>query len=152
MTFVNSKAEPANMFDKASLVVRFDPSCGFTDPSYFLSAFYPVWALRSNYSGVNWNASAAATRAALFSAANRPTGLAPHTSAFDGSPGGFDGTFEDDAWRVARNWGLDYSWWAADDRALQLSSAIMHFFDEQGQGRYADRYAAQEGSEEHNNG
>ena len=127
------------MFDKESLVVRFDPDCVFTDPSYMLPAFYPVWSLRSNYSGVDWNASAAATRNALFTAANRPTGLAPHTSAFNGSPGGFDGTFEDDAWRVARNWGLDYSWWAADRRTLQLSSALMRFFDEQGQGQYADR-------------
>jgi hypothetical protein len=37
---------------------------------------------------------------------------------------------EDDAWRVGRNWALDYAWWAADPRQIELSNAVLSFFSE----------------------
>lgn len=47
---------------------------------------------------------------------------------FTGKPAGWVQDFEDDAWRVARNWALDWTWWAADARQIGMSNAILATF------------------------
>lgn len=145
---VNSKpAAAANMFDPVSRIVRFDPGCSFTDPSYLLPAFYSAWATTqsSQSSGGfapagwprGWHDAAAAARDALHASVNGSTGLGPHSCDFGGgAPRGCavrdancrDVLSEDDAWRVGRNWALDFAWWAVDERQVALSNAVLAFF------------------------
>lgn len=49
---------------------------------------------------------------------------------------------QDDAWRVARNWALDYTWWAADPQQIALSNRILTWFAGPGGGigKYGDRF------------
>jgi oligosaccharide reducing-end xylanase len=128
-------------------IVRFDPGCDYTDPSYFLPAFYDTWAKKTNYTPARWADAATATRDVLVASANPSTGLAPHTSSFSGGGCASQGhrcdpQFEDDAWRVARNWALDYHWFAADPRQVELSNTILAFFADPerggGIGKYGD--------------
>ena len=139
---VNSKAPAAaNMFDPESRVVRFDPGCGFTDPSYFLPAFYEAWARSARFApagwGRGWVDAAAAGRDVLHASVNASTGLGPHSCGLDGGApqgcGARDANCrnvlsEDDAWRVGRNWALDFAWWAVDERQVALSNAVLAFF------------------------
>ena len=121
---VTSKPDPQQMFDPASNIVRFDPGTSFSDPSYMTPAFYEVWARASSVTPALWRTSAVSARNVLAAAADAHTGLAPNNCAFDGSPGGYTRDYEDDAWRVVRNWALDYAWWAADDRQVDMTSAL----------------------------
>ena len=91
------------------------------------SAFYPTWALAGNVTPALINASAAHSRDLLFKV-SLPYGLAPNMCGFDGSKAGWTTDFEDDAWRVARNWAVDYAWWAADERQVTMSNRILAFF------------------------
>jgi len=125
---VSSKPEPQGMFDVASGIVRFDPGTPFTDPSYMTAGFYPTWAIAGNVTPSRWNETAARTRDLLVKATVGSTGLAPNMCGFDGSKAGWVTDFEDDAWRVARNWAVDFAWWAADDRQITLSNTILAFF------------------------
>jgi oligosaccharide reducing-end xylanase len=121
---VTSKPDPQQMFDPASLIVRFDPGTTFSDPSYMTPAFYETWARASSVTPAHWELSAAAARDVLRAAVDARTGLAPNDCAFDGSRGGYTTDYEDDAWRVVRNWALDYAWWAADDRQVDMTAAL----------------------------
>ena len=125
---VSAKPDPQQMFEPSSMIVRFDPGTTFTDPSYMAVAFYPTWALSSSITPATWNATAARTRDLLAKATVQSTGLAPNMCGFDGSKAGGVTTFEDDAWRVVRNWALDYAWWAADARQIAMSNSILSFF------------------------
>ena len=125
---VTSKPTPGEMFDPGSRIVRFDPSCTFSDPSYMLPSFYVLWGLSGSVTPSVWNDTAAKTRDVLVAATSRTTGLAPNQCGFDGGPGGGNPNYEDDAWRVARNWGMDYAWWAEDPRQVALSNAILSTF------------------------
>jgi oligosaccharide reducing-end xylanase len=60
-------------------------------------------------------------------------GLAPNMCGFDGSKAGWVNDFEDDAWRVVRNWAVDYAWWAKDPRQIAMSNSIIAFFTSCGQ-------------------
>jgi oligosaccharide reducing-end xylanase len=133
LTAVTSKPEPRNMFTPAPrTIVRFDPGTRYTDPSYFLPAFYATWALRTSHTPARWREAAASTREVLLASANKTTGLAPHSCGYAGAAvacaGPHSCDYEDDAWRVARNWALDYHWTAADPRQVALSNAILGFF------------------------
>ena len=121
---VTAKPDPQQMFDPASDIVRFDPGTTFSDPSYMTPAFYEVWARASTVTPAHWHLSAAAARDVLRAAVDARTGLAPNDCAFDGSPGGYTTDYEDDAWRVVRNWALDYAWFAADDRQVSMTAAL----------------------------
>jgi oligosaccharide reducing-end xylanase len=57
-------------------------------------------------------------------AAHPKTGLVPNLSQFDGTPlgwGRWPAAFREDAWRVAMDWSVDWSWWAKDSRQRELS-------------------------------
>jgi oligosaccharide reducing-end xylanase len=141
---VTSKPDPNGFFTPQG-IVRFDPGTPFTDPSYFLPAFYDAWARKASVTPPRWAAAANATRDVLVASVWPATGLSPHTCGFDGGPGGFDSQFEDDTWRTARNWAMDTLWWAADGRQVALSNAIQAFFAGPGGGigRYGDHYTIQ---------
>eukprot|EP01051_Picozoa_sp_SAG22_P007116 SAG22_NODE_490_length_9834_cov_7.723780_7_plen_98_part_00 len=52
---VTTKPEPQNMFTPPPhTVVRFDPGTAYTDPSYFLPAFYTAWARQTDHTPAHW--------------------------------------------------------------------------------------------------
>jgi oligosaccharide reducing-end xylanase len=117
----------------------------FTDPSYHLPAFYELWARwgPSEDRGF-WEHAAEASRAFFPKAANSGTGLAPDYANFDGTP--VDSRFFQsnkfgyDAWRVASNWSVDWSWWGKAAEEQQLSDRIQAFFASQGIDAYGPVY------------
>jgi oligosaccharide reducing-end xylanase len=116
-----------------------------TDASYHLPAFYELWARWGpKRDRAFWARAARASRDFFVKAADPKTGLAPNLSAFDGTPLGFRGphsaAFREDAWRVAMNWSVDWSWWAKDRRERELSDRIQAFFESQGIGDYGDNW------------
>jgi endo-1,4-beta-D-glucanase Y len=142
-----------NMFDHEHKQVVFVPvekGAGFTDPSYHLPAFYELWARwakgwrgRQTEDRAFWRAAAAASRRLFVRAAHPVTGLSPDYSGFDGKPMaiGDHGEFRYDAFRVAVNWSVDWSWWAADPAERALSDRIQAFFAGEGLDRYVSQYA-----------
>lgn len=80
-------------------------------------------------------------------AADAKTGLVPNLSQFDGTPLGFGrwpASFREDAWRVAMNWSVDWSWWAKDPRHRELSDRLQAFFESQGMETCGDNWALDE--------
>lgn len=134
-----------NMFDRKEHQVVFVPSpdaAGFTDPSYHLPHFYELWsrwALRENKF---WSQAASVSREFLKRAAHHVTGLTPDYAGFDGTPldrwNGGHADFRFDAWRVAMNVGLDYSWFAADPWEVMQSNRLLNFFSSEGY--YGNQY------------
>jgi oligosaccharide reducing-end xylanase len=118
----------------------------FTDASYHLPAFYELWARWGPGEDRSfWARAAAASRDYFVKGANAVTGLVPNTGQFDGTPLGFRGgpagaAFREDAWRVASNWSVDWSWWAKDARQRELSDRIQAFFESKGLDSYGDNW------------
>jgi len=132
----------------------------FTDPSYHLPAFYEVWALElendynnNKLSGI-WSTKAdlqadidfykevAKKSRAFFPTTTHPTtGLGPDYANFDGSPtGGEHADFKFDAWRIAMNIAVDYSWWAKDPWQKTFADRIQAFFVSKGVNTYANQW------------
>jgi endo-1,4-beta-D-glucanase Y len=142
-----------NMFDRARRQVVFVPSSsgsGFTDPSYHLPAFYELWGRwakgwqgRQAEDRAFWRAAAAESRRLFVRAAHPATGLSPDYAGFDGKPvaRGGHGDFRYDAFRVAANWSVDWSWWAAAPAERQLSDRLQAFFAREGMETYVSQYA-----------
>jgi oligosaccharide reducing-end xylanase len=122
-----------------------DERNSFTDASYHLPAFYELWARWGPEDDRAFWAKAATVSRDYFVRCTHPeTGLAPNLSGFDGKPMGFFGgwskAFREDAWRVAMNWSVDWSWWAKDPRQRELSDRIQAFFESQGMDTYGDNW------------
>jgi len=135
------------MVDEAHAMVRFVPETNIsgTDASYHLPAFYELWARWGPVEDRAFWARAADVSRAFFTRVTGPdTGLAPDRSEFDGTPAtdwsGKPSQFGYDAWRVASNWSVDYSWWGKDPRESELSRRIQTFLFGQGIDTFADRY------------
>ena len=135
------------MVDEAHAMVRFVPEVNIsgTDASYHLPAFYELWARWGPIEDrAFWARAAVASRAFFSLVADPVTGLAPDRSEFDGSAAhdwnGQPSQFGYDAWRVASNWSVDYSWWGKDPRELDLSRRIQAFLFSQGIDTFSDRY------------
>jgi oligosaccharide reducing-end xylanase len=117
----------------------------FTDPSYHLPAFYELWARwgPKQDSGF-WEQAAETSRVFFPKTANPQTGLAPSYANFDGTPhvNRFpqSGEFGYDAWRVASNWSVDWSWWHKAPEEQTLSDRIQKFFQRQGVDTYGPVY------------
>jgi len=151
-TMLHKEAEPlygtvSNMFDGAAKLVVFVPSRGgntFTDPSYQLPHFYRLWALRAVEDGAFWNAAAESSRALIRRAADPHTGLSPDYAAFDGSAlGGWGGSHADfrfDAWRVAMNVAMDWTWCREASWERQYADRLLTFFRSQGMQTYGNQY------------
>ncbi|HEU5395992.1 MAG TPA: glycosyl hydrolase family 8 [Verrucomicrobiae bacterium] len=126
------------LFDPVEKMVRFTAdveSGGHTDPSYHLPAFYELWARWGPVEDrAFWSETAKASRDFFVRTAHPATALAPDYADFDGRPWRSprhpgSGNFSFDAWRVAMNWSVDWSWWQADAREQQLSDRLLRFFD-----------------------
>jgi len=117
----------------------------FTDPSYHLPAFYELWSRWGPKEDRKFWARAAETSRAFFVKTTNPaTGLAPSYANFDGTPHANrfpqSGEFGYDAWRVASNWSVDWSWWHKAAAEQELSDRIQKFFASQGIDRYGPVY------------
>jgi oligosaccharide reducing-end xylanase len=117
----------------------------FTDASYHLPAFYELWARWGpEEDRAFWARAAASSRDYFVKGADPQTGLTSNLGAFDGTPMGYFGrmpaAFREDAWRVAMNWSVDWSWWAKDARQRELSDRLQAFFESQGMDTYGDNY------------
>ena len=129
-------------------MILFVPNSGgntFSDPSYHLPAFYELWARWGPVADRSFWKQAATVSRAYFSQVTDPaTGLGPDRANLDGTqmigrnnqpvPFGYD------AWRIASNWAVDFSWWRADREETVLSDRIQSFLFKQGIDRFADRY------------
>lgn len=117
----------------------------FTDPSYHLPAFYELWARWGPQEDREfWVRAAEASRDFFPKTANAETGLAPDYANFDGTPMVTrfrqSGEFGYDAWRVASNWSVDWSWWHKAPAEQTLSDRIQKFFESQGIDMYGPVY------------
>jgi endo-1,4-beta-D-glucanase Y len=150
---LNKESEPENdgktknMFSKKEKQVVFVPSieaAGFTDPSYHLPHYYELWARWADKNNRFWCDAASSSRNLLKKSAHPATGLTPDYSNFDGSPvnpwnGGSD-NFQYDAWRVAMNIAVDYSWFSKDEWEVTECNKLIIFFHSAGIGKYGDLY------------
>jgi oligosaccharide reducing-end xylanase len=117
----------------------------FTDPSYHLPAFYELWARWGPLEDRSfWARAAEVSRVFFVKTTNPVTGLAPSYANFDGTPHANrfpqSGEFGYDAWRVASNWSVDWSWWHKAPAEQQLSDRIQSFFEKQGIDVYGPVY------------
>jgi oligosaccharide reducing-end xylanase len=131
--------------EHAMILFSPDERNSFTDASYHLPAFYELWARWGpERDRAFWARAADVSRGYFVKAAHPKTGLVPNLGAFDGTPLGFRGpagaAFREDAWRVAMNWSVDWSWWAKDPRERELSDRIQAFFESQGLDSYGDNW------------
>jgi oligosaccharide reducing-end xylanase len=138
-----------SLFDRDARMVRFTPdvvNAAHTDASYHLPAFYEVWARVGPEADRGfWREAARTSRDYFAKAAHPRTGLTSDYGNFDGTPwaaswhpGSAD--FRYDAWRSAMNWSVDWSWWRADPRQVDLSNRLQAFFADQGMDGYQSLY------------
>jgi oligosaccharide reducing-end xylanase len=122
-------------------MILFVPDVGrgaFTDPSYHLPAFYELWARWGPAEDrAFWLQAAQASRDLFVKAANPQTGLLPNMANFDGTA---RSEFQEDAWRCAMNWTVDWSWFAKDPRQQELSDRLQKFLESQGMDTYGDHF------------
>jgi oligosaccharide reducing-end xylanase len=145
----NGEREAGALFDAGRAMVRFTPAISLadhTDPSYHLPAFYEVWArCGPEADRAFWPRAAGVSRDFFVMAAPPETGLSADYTHFDGSPWSVkwnpnSGHFAFDSWRTAMNWAVDWNWWAADPRQIELSDRIQAFFMDQGMESYGQVY------------
>ena len=136
-----------NLFNLKEHQVVFVPNkeaSGFTDPSYQLPHFYELWARWAKQDTQFWHDAAAVSRELFKKATNAVTGLAPDYSHFDGTPASpwsnDTKNFQYDAWRVAANIAMDYSWFAEDGAEVDLSNRVQQFFYSEGIKTYGSVY------------
>jgi oligosaccharide reducing-end xylanase len=107
-----------NVEEKKITFVPDTSGYGWTDPSYFLPAFYEVWAEYANDGRADfYRACADTARAFLHRACAAETGLNGDITEFSGKPRSwrmFRSAFRFDSWRVPMNIAMDYSWYAKD--------------------------------------
>jgi len=138
-----------NLFDHDAKMVRFTPdvaNAAHTDASYHLPAFYEVWArVGPEADRAFWREAAQVSRDYFAAAAHPRTALTPDYGNFDATPWAAPWRpdavdFRYDAWRSAMNWSMDWSWWRADPRQMDLSNRLQAFFQSQGMDGYASLY------------
>ncbi len=117
------------MWDSDRKLIRFVTDVDFSDPSYHLPHFYELYG---RYTTIKEDQkffleAAVASRAYLKMACHPVTGLCAEYAEFDGRPyepveeiwGGRHDWYYSDAYRTIANIALDYSWFAADDWAVE---------------------------------
>ncbi len=117
----------------------------WTDPSYFLPAFYEVWAEYAKDGHEQFYRDCADTaRVFLHRACSSPTGLNADATEFDGTPRTFrkfHSNFRFDSWRVPMNIAMDYSWFAKDKEWQQdYCKRIQNFLFCRGIDTFEDQY------------
>lgn len=122
------------MWDHETKLIKFVPETPFSDPSYHLPHFYDLFSLWADERDrMFWREAADASRVYLHTACHPETGLAPEYANFDGTPAepqphGDYRHFYSDAYRVAANIGLDWSWFQKDTWQVDQSNRIQAFF------------------------
>ena len=91
-----------------------------------------------------WSEVASTSRQFFKKTINSNTGLAPDYAKFNGAPhipwpGEYE-YFRYDAWRVAANIAVDYSWFAKDEWEVAQCNRILNFFYSQGIKTYGGLY------------
>ncbi len=117
----------------------------WTDPSYFLPAFFEVWAEYAEDGHEQFYRDCAdSARAFLHRACSPQTGLNADATEFSGAPrhfGPFHSSFRFDSWRVPMNIAMDYSWFAKDKEWQQdYCRRIQNFLFCQGIDSFVDQY------------
>lgn len=139
-----------NLFDEDTMMVRFTPdvvNAAHTDVSYHLPSFYEVWArVGPQADRTFWKKAAQVSRDYFVKTAHPETALTPDYGNFDGTPWAApwrsdSQDFRYDAWRTAMNWSMDWSWWRADVRQVELSNRLQEFFAKEGLDNYVSLYA-----------
>lgn len=135
------------MWDPETKYIKFICNCDWTDPSYHLPHFYELYGELSGEDREFWHEVAVASREYLKKACNPDTGMNAEYAEYDGSPNNRDSIsshyghrhdwFYSDAYRTAANIGLDYSWFEADEWAVDITAALRRF--------YADKCLMQDG-------
>ncbi len=119
------------MWDPHNKLIKFIPSCEYSDPSYHLPHFYELFALWADLRDrAFWKEAAAASRQYLKISCHPVTGLAPEYAYYDGTPNNEKGygRFFSDSYRVAANIGLDYEWFRVDPWQRGEAERIQAFF------------------------
>ncbi len=118
----------------------------WTDPSYYLPAFYEIWAEYAKDGHAQFYRDCAdSARAFLHRACSSPTGLNADATEFSGEPrhygGRFSSNFGFDSWRVPMNIAMDYSWFAKDKKWQQdYCRRLQNFLYCQGIDTFVDQY------------
>ena len=117
----------------------------WTDPSYFLPAFFEVWAEYAKDGHEQFYSDCADTaRAFLHRACSSKTGLNADATEFSGELRHFrrfHSSFRFDSWRVPMNIAMDYSWFAKDKEWQQdYCRRIQNFLFCQGIDTFVDQY------------
>ena len=117
----------------------------WTDPSYFLPAFFEIWAEYAKDGHEQFYRECADTaRVFLHRACASPTGLNADATEFSGVPrtfGRYHANFRFDSWRVPMNIAMDYSWFAKDKQWQQdYSKRIQNFLFCQGIDSFVDQF------------
>ncbi len=148
-TNVTQPVASGPLFNAEHKMILFSPSTErpqFTDPSYHLPAFYELWSRWGPPEDAEfWRQAAQASRDFFPRSANPVTGLAPDYANFDGTPvtNGWNrgaANFRFDAFRVAGNWSVDWSWWGKDPRERELSDRLQAFFESKGMDTYGCQF------------
>ena len=137
-----------NMFNRDAKMVVFVPNGSaddFTDPSYHVPHFYELWAIWADKNNDFWKTCAERSRQFLKSNVHPETGLASNYAKFNGTPykapwGGRQNDFGYDAWIVAMNIAIDYTWFAKDKWEIEQSNRLLRFFYSQGIDTYGHLY------------
>ena len=126
------------MWDPETKYIKLICECDWTDPSYHLPHFYEMYGELSGVDVELWKETAKASREFLKKACHPVTGMNPEYSEYDGSPNVRDfiakkfgwrhDWFYSDAYRTIANIGLDYSWFEADDWAVDITKKLRDFF------------------------
>ena len=139
--------ELTRMFNKTEKQVVFAPigsAATFTNPSYHLPHYYELWGRWADKDNEFWLSAASVSRQFLKKTAHLTTGLTPDYARFDGTPtdlhNGGHNDFRFDAWRVAMNIAIDYTWFAKDSWAITQSNRLLDFFQSEGVGKYGNQY------------
>ena len=89
-----------------------------TDPSYYVPAFFEIWAEYANDGHEQFYRDCAKkARSFLHTVCHLETGLNPDITEYSGKPpteSFFPSAFRFDSWRVPMNIAMDYSWYAKD--------------------------------------
>lgn len=141
----NGMTNVINVEQKKIAFVPDTTGYNWTDPSYFLPAFFEVWAEYANDSKEQFYRDCADTaRAFLHRACSSATGLNADATEFSGVPrsfGPFHSNFRFDSWRVPMNIAMDYSWFAKDREWQQdYCKRIQNFLYSRGIDIFEDQY------------
>ncbi|MBN1781032.1 glycoside hydrolase [bacterium] len=117
---------------------------GWTDPSYFVPAFFEIWAEYARDGHEQFYRDCADTaRVFLHRACAAKTGLNADATEFSGAPRNLfrPAAFRFDSWRVPMNIAMDYSWFAKDKAWQQdYAGRIQNFLYCRGIDTFEDQF------------